>query len=534
MFGTIRKHQKWLWIIIITLTVTSFVVYFSPYQRVSHGWGGRAVNLGSIDGQRVTVEAYREARDDVYLRYLLAHGDWPDKDATAKQMGFDEEREIYFRLLILQKTRELNIQVGGEAVGRGAAGVLRSYGRGAGLSLDDFERRILLARGMTGEDFERFLRHELALQQLIQTAGLAGTLITPEEAKLLYRREHEELTAALVAFPATNYLAHVTASPEALAQFYTNQLARYRIPERVQVSYVKFDLTNFWAEADAEMAKLTNLTAILDAVYEQRGTNYYREAKLPEEAKQLIKEELRRNAGLTVARNRAVAFANVVFAQTPPRAANLEKIAAASNLTVRVTAPFDKENGPAELRVGAEFTKTAFGLSEDEPFGRLVLGEDGVYLIAFNKRLPSEVPSLDAIRDQVTSDFKFLEAAKLAQQAGANFHGVLTNGMAQGKSFSSLSPLRRAEAHFPAAFFAQHPRLGRGRGTGPAGFAPRSRLQSAAGQSKQLRPHRRRRVHRQRAIAAAGRRKADGGRVAGVSVHAAPDGAKRGVQRVVP
>ena len=314
MFGTIRKHQKWLWVVIITLTVISFVVYFSPYQRVSRGLGGKQVNLGSIDGQPVTVESYREAQDDVYLRYLLAHGDWPDKDATAKQMGFDEQRETYYRLLLLQKIKALNVQVSSKSIGRVAADILRSYRRGAVGSLDSFERQILQSRGMTAEDFERFLRHELGLQQLINVAGLCGTLVTPAEAKALYRHEHEELTAAMVAFPATNRLARVTATPEALAQFYTNQMARYRLPERVQVSYVKFDLTNFWAAADQEMTKLTNfaalvqsgiiagadqamatfanLAAVIDAIYEQRGTNYYREAGSPEEAKQLIREEL--------------------------------------------------------------------------------------------------------------------------------------------------------------------------------------------------------------------------------------------------
>lgn len=197
MFGTIRKHQTWLWAIIITLTVISFVVYFSPYQRVSRGLGGRQVNLGSIDGQPVTVEAYREAKADVYLRYLLAHGDWPDKDTTAKQMGFDEERETYYRLLILQKIRELNIQVSSESVARVAVDILRSYRRGAIASLDSFEKQVLLSRGMTAEDFERFLRHELGMQQLIHVAGSCGTLVTPAEAKALYRHEHEELTAAM-------------------------------------------------------------------------------------------------------------------------------------------------------------------------------------------------------------------------------------------------------------------------------------------------------------------------------------------------
>jgi len=41
MFGTIRKHQTWLWAIIITLTIISFVIYFGPQSRVSQGRADR-------------------------------------------------------------------------------------------------------------------------------------------------------------------------------------------------------------------------------------------------------------------------------------------------------------------------------------------------------------------------------------------------------------------------------------------------------------------------------------------------------------
>ena len=40
MFGTIRRHQKWLWIAVSTVTIISFVAFFSPQQRRQGGWTG--------------------------------------------------------------------------------------------------------------------------------------------------------------------------------------------------------------------------------------------------------------------------------------------------------------------------------------------------------------------------------------------------------------------------------------------------------------------------------------------------------------
>ena len=39
--------------------------------------------------------------------------------------------------------------------------------------------------------------------------GLTGELITPQEAAAVYQREHQELSAQIVFFSASNYLASV-------------------------------------------------------------------------------------------------------------------------------------------------------------------------------------------------------------------------------------------------------------------------------------------------------------------------------------
>ena len=61
MFGTIRKHQTWLWAIIITVIIISFVWFFSPYTKM-HDSGGRSVNFGSIYGRKITEENFIHAR----------------------------------------------------------------------------------------------------------------------------------------------------------------------------------------------------------------------------------------------------------------------------------------------------------------------------------------------------------------------------------------------------------------------------------------------------------------------------------------
>jgi len=436
MIGTIRKHSKWLWIIIIAATVISFVIFFSPNQRFSGRGGGGPANFGSINGERVSQEDFVHAQREVYLRYFFNYGAWPDQDA--KRMGFDVERETYFRLLLIQKEKQLGIHVSTEAVAKVAADILRSFNRGNPVSLDAFVKQVLSRQGLSTDDFQRFVRHDLGIQQLMAVTGLSGRLVTPQEVRLLYEREHDELSAETVFFLGSNYLAGVTITPEAVTQFFTNRMANYRLPDRVQVKYVEFPAINFLAEAKKRFAEITNLNELVETKYRELGTNYFRDAKSPTEAKDKIRELMLKNQTLASAQKAASEFARSLFDVEPMRAENLDKFAKEKGLTVQVSQPFARDYGPKDLNVRPDFAKRAFALSADEPLAGPLVGDDAVYVIAMDKKLPSEIPPLERIRAQVTADCQYSRAVKAAARAGEAFASALTNGLAKGKNFAAV------------------------------------------------------------------------------------------------
>jgi len=350
------------------------------------------------------------------------------------------DRETYQWLLLIQKQNRLGVHVGTEAVAQAAKAMLSQFQRAGINSPDMFLKQVLRPRGFDANDLERFVRHYLGVQELIAAAGLSGKLVTPQEVRELYKREHEELSAAAVFFSASNYLAGVTAPPDVVMQFYTNRQPTYRIPERVQVSYVKFDLTNFLAEANQELARMTNLDLQIDQAYQQGGTNFLREAnaKSLDEAKEKIREARRKEFQLQSARKKALEFATPLFDMEPMRSENLDKLAKEKGLVVRTTAPFDLRDGPTDLEVGPDFAQKAFARTTNDPFAGPILGEDGVYVIALNQKIPSHNPPLDQIRAQVVKDYQFSQALELARKAGRDFYQTLTNGLAQSNTLAAI------------------------------------------------------------------------------------------------
>jgi peptidyl-prolyl cis-trans isomerase D len=436
MFGTIRKHQTWLWVVIITLTIISFVVFFSPYSKMKDD--GRNARYGSIDGQEITREAFGKAGREAYLRYFFMTGQWPD--AEAQKRGFDEQREAYQWLFLIKKQEEMGIHVSSDASANIARQMLRPFERGNVSSPDVFVKQVLQPRGFNLDDFERFVRHYIGLQELMSVAGLSGQLATPAEIQSLYERENQQVSAAAIVLPLSNYLAQVTVLPDAVSQFYSNRLATYRLPDRVRVDYVRFAFTNFQADAEKELAGMTNLAGRIEAVYAQGGTNLFPDAKTPEATKQKIREQMRKELSVLAARRKANEFATAVYDKVPPNAATLTTLAKERGIPVLLSQPFDRTEPPSDLNVGQPFAVAAFRLSPtNEPFGGPIVGEDAVYFMALNQRIPSEIPSLDSIRERVVSDYRLTQAQMLARQAGTAFQQTLTNGLAQGKSAADLA-----------------------------------------------------------------------------------------------
>jgi hypothetical protein len=457
MLGTFRKHSTWLWVIIIAAMAVSLIVWTG--NRGSHNDGGGRADLGAINGKRVTPDDYRNARAEVRLEYYFSRGEWPEN--STQRDNFDLNAETYKRLFLIQKEDELGIHVGSDVVARVAALNLQQFAKKAGgITMADFEKTVLKSGGLDIADFERFLRHSLGVRQLVAAVGVSGQLVTAQEAKSIYERENQDFSAQIAFFNFSNYLASVSVTPAALSEFYSNQIVHYRVPDRVQVSYVEFKATNYWAEAGADMAKMTNqagmaelsrkyglpaniaslsgLNDLVEGMYNQRGgTNYYTDTT-PEKAKEGIREELRHQFAMMSARNQAAKFADPILSQKVIKAEALNTEASKEGRGVKVSAPFAKTEAPAELGGSENLAKAAFALRDDEPIAGPLIGKDAVYIIARNKEIPSAIPAFDTVKDRVEQDYKATQALQAARIAAVTFTKSATNGLAQGKAFASL------------------------------------------------------------------------------------------------
>ncbi len=454
MFATIRRHQSWLWVIVIVGVIVPFVWFMGPtsYSRGGNISGGGV--HGYVGGEAIGRKEFLEAQTEVRIGYFLATRSWPTED--------DVIRRIPERLFLIWKQRQLGIQVSDEAAAEWVAAVFRDRERNT-FSLQDYRRfvgRELASGRITEADFNQFARHEVGTRHLGALGAISGSLVPPRELESLFRREHEQVTTEIAFFSLSNRLAEVLISEEAVAAYYTNNAARYRVPERVQVVYTSFAHSNHIAEAATTLAAITNLSTQLDAVYAERGADAFRgldgQPLTPEAAREQIRQEYLDGIAASLARKQAIGFAEQLYTrleQEPGLADPLETLAASNQLAVAVTEPFTRFARPRGLLVGQDFASAAFALTAAQPMANEpILGQDAAYVIALKQRLEGYVPPLDERRPVVEADYRRGEALQAAQAAAQAFHQALTNDTPQGLTFAAACSNHNITPIRPPAF----------------------------------------------------------------------------------
>jgi hypothetical protein len=403
------------------------------------------------------MQAYTEAR----LRFFMMMGSWPEESQQARMM-FDAESEVARRLVMLDKLESLSVWVDDADVAQWLAPLFsdRQTGRFEPQMYRQFLETALPRGRVSEESFKQFARHQVGIQHLMEAGAVTGALVSPREAEAAFRRENESVNVKLVAFSYTNQVDNVVVEDSALEAFYNKEAARWRIPEKVVVNYVRFSSSNYLAAAETQLGSSTNLNAQLDSMYFQRGTNSFMGTNgvvmSAEAAKQQLRGELLGQVALSLAYKASTAFGEqllLAFEGAPEQKDHLERLAVAQSIEHGTTAPFDRLSPPLELGVGQEFGTAAFGLTEVQPMSmEPVVGRDAVYLMTLKERVAGRVPPLALFRNQVVVDFKNAESRRLAREAAAKFLETAKAGMSDSKDFATICSEAGVEVISPESF----------------------------------------------------------------------------------
>lgn len=236
MLQAIRdKAQGWIaWVIVILISIPFALWGIQEYLGVG-GEPEVAVVEGEPITQRMLDQRVRDFRET--LRYSLGEAYSPDlfEDSVLRPQVLDAMVE---EIVLTGAAHDWNLRTG-PSQARAFIASIPAFQREGRFDTQLYEATVR-NRGIGPAEFEQGVLRDLAVEQL--RVGVRDTaLVTESELAERVRLLREQRILRYLTLPAERHRDEVAVDEAAVRAYYQDNLERYRIPERVKVSYVLLD-----------------------------------------------------------------------------------------------------------------------------------------------------------------------------------------------------------------------------------------------------------------------------------------------------
>ena len=235
------KRTKFIWWALVVLTVLSFVGGFIFLAGVGRDQASRARmsgNVGSVNGEGVTISQWQSALDESRQAYRQRYGVEP-QDRDIKSVEQQAWRTLVNERMFAQQARKAGLKATDSEVLVGMrtnppAVLLASPSFQTDGKFDPSKYQQALANpGNNWAPFEDLMRHQLPVRKL-QERLLSSLKLTQPELKQAFRDQMDRVSATLVMVPAAD--SGKSSGDEAeLARIYGIYKSRMAAGARTQV-----------------------------------------------------------------------------------------------------------------------------------------------------------------------------------------------------------------------------------------------------------------------------------------------------------
>lgn len=409
---------------------------------------------GVIFGKSISREEFQKQRAWILNQLSVQFGDAAE---MLGQMGSFVDQSTWDRLILLQEGKHRRVAVGDRELARFIQAIDGFKQEG------EFDRKRYQAYlefiGISPQDFERFLRQDLTLQKLGE-AIKSSVILTDEDVRAAYRRNHEQITALVIFFEADTFKDKAASSITAddLRAAYEAQKENYRVAEQITFDY-----------AAATRAEAASTIQPDEAAIEKCYEDYLEEWPKQEDGKPKpladIQEPVRSRAITEEARKRLTSLSLDIQEDLDAKK-TFDDIIKARSLKKQTLGPLSPATdlwvagGPEPAIVQA-----AAKLQEGQT-SELIQTDQGIYLVKLTKRTASFVPAFEEVADKVRQGLVDSRAKALARKQADALHRFLSEKINSGARYEE------AAAAYPGKIPVSSFTFMRGGSIGPLGAVP--------------------------------------------------------------
>jgi hypothetical protein len=355
MITVMRKHHKWLMIVIAILAIP-FVFYFNKSDLSAQ----RQSDLGRIYDRPITQVEFQRSARLMTLAQMLGLSQLI-QDLMMRPMS-ETEAYVNFtfnRLVLDHEAGALGLRPTSKEVVAFVKTLPAFQGSNGfdAAKYAEFAQNRLPALGFTDAQIEELVSDQLALNRLKDVLG-AGLHVSESESAEYYDQAYGKLHLAVVRFREQDFEKDLKITDEEIAKYFEAHKAELKTEEKRTIEFVAF------AFGDAEK-KLTGKERI-DAL--QKLANR----------------------------------ANDFVAAAMDKGAKFGDVAAKFNVPVTATGEFTTAKPDPKLPANTQVGQYAFQLKPEEPVSDAIQGPEGFYVVHLLGMTPSRPLTLDEAKPKIT------------------------------------------------------------------------------------------------------------------------------------
>lgn len=391
-------RNKVIWGILVAAFGLSLVIYLGPREGGCSGPDSNRERgvVGKLYGENVSTEEY-------YLARFFEMGMRDISGLTPEGSRFLRKR-TWTRLAALRTAEEMGISVSNDEI-REAIRRDSSFAVNGVFSKERYQSVLGAFLNVRDADiiYESYRRQDLMLMKLIRSLE-SSVWTAPEELTEKLNNLTDLFVVEYIELNQDDYIGDVDVTIEDAEKFFNENKEFFMIPEKINVKYVEFPITNYLSEEPVKEDDILEYYSEHQDEYSVVDTN---DISLPiplEDVQDEIVSILEREYAVSKAKDIATAFVITLAPNRYGKALGIDETAARNDMTIFVSDYFSLNGDVPEMNVDETFNQAAFGLDPSDPeryFSDAVVGEDAVYVMAANDRIEAREPEFNEVTNMV-------------------------------------------------------------------------------------------------------------------------------------
>lgn len=306
-----------------------------------------------------------------------------------------------------------------------------------------FVDQMELAAGFSKANLSEVLSDEWRIQKIYDV--LSGpSFVQKDEILDVLKANKTEWTVAVAELDLGSYNPQIDVTDAKLQEYYDANSFRYATPDRRIISYASFNAIEFRDQVEATDEQLVEYFTLNQDNYTKPALDATAEEKtIPqtfEEAKAQVKFDYQLAQGKRAAQETAQnIILSILEKEVPFDSDEFKAILSEAKAELKTTAPFAADETPIGTSWSQDTLATAFELSESRYFSDPILEGDTAIVLFFKSEIPSTVPGLEAIKEDVALDYRAEELRRLQVARGEELQKILSDAGASLETFEAAA-----------------------------------------------------------------------------------------------